>query len=61
MEFVRVRNGYYPLDVVDKLEDATMPKVEAWMAKKMAAGMNNNCTLENAKVRREWSVFHLYL
>jgi tyrosinase len=55
----RVRNGFYPLDVVDKLRDATMPKVEAWMAKKAAAGKNNNCTLENAAVRREWSVFQL--
>lgn len=37
-----------------------MPKVAAWMDKKIAAGKNNNCTLENAAVRREWSVFHLY-
>ncbi|KAI1851561.1 hypothetical protein JX265_012357 [Neoarthrinium moseri] len=50
-----IRNGYYPLDVVDKLEEATMPKVEAWMSKKIATGKNNNCTLENAAVRREWS------
>jgi tyrosinase len=48
----RVRNPAYPLDVVDKLEEATMPKVEAWMAKR--AGKTNNCTLENAAVRREW-------
>jgi tyrosinase len=33
-----------------------MPKVEAWMARKIAAGKNNNCTLENAAVRREWFV-----
>ncbi|KAK8076190.1 Di-copper centre-containing protein [Apiospora phragmitis] len=39
------RNGYYPLDVVDELEAATMPKVEAWMATKKTAG---NCTLETA-------------
>ena len=36
-----------------------MPKVEAWMAKKTAAGKNNNCTLEKAAVRREWFVFNL--
>jgi hypothetical protein len=29
-----------------------MPKVEAWMAQR--AGNTNNCTLENAAVRREW-------
>lgn len=46
------RNGLFPLDVVDKLEVAAMPKVEAWMAKKPN---KNNCTLENAGVRREWS------
>ena len=33
-----------------------MTKVEAWMNKKIAAGTNNNCTLENAAVRREWYV-----
>lgn len=33
-----------------------MPKIEAYMAKKIAAGKNNNCTLENAGVRREWYV-----
>ncbi|KAH9993471.1 hypothetical protein F4779DRAFT_608603 [Xylariaceae sp. FL0662B] len=50
-----LRNPNYPLDVVDSLEEATMPKVEAWMAEKIAAGTNNNCTLENAAIRREWS------
>lgn len=45
------RNGYYPLDIVDELEAATMPKVEAWMATKKTT---NNCTLENAIVRQEW-------
>ncbi|KAI1637324.1 Di-copper centre-containing protein [Biscogniauxia mediterranea] len=50
-----VRNPNYPLDVVDKLEEATMPKVEAWLAKKIDAGTNNNCTLETAVVRKEWS------
>ncbi|OAA60507.1 putative domain, di-copper centre [Niveomyces insectorum RCEF 264] len=32
-----------------------MPNVDAYMQKKIAAGKNNNCTLENAAVRREWS------
>ncbi len=36
-----------------------MAKVEEYMIKKAAAGKNNNCTLENAAVRREWSVFHI--
>jgi hypothetical protein len=47
-----VRNGLYPLDVVDKLEEATMPKVQAWLSSKK----NTTCTLENAAVRREWYV-----
>ncbi|KAI1382841.1 Di-copper centre-containing protein [Hypoxylon trugodes] len=50
-----IRNPVYPLDVVDKLETDTMPKVESWLADKIAAGKNNNCTLETAAVRREWS------
>ncbi|KAJ2996177.1 hypothetical protein NUW58_g1055 [Xylaria curta] len=50
-----VRNPVYPLDVVDKFAEATMPKIEAYMAKKIAAGKNNKCTLETAAVRREWS------
>ncbi|KAK5655291.1 hypothetical protein OQA88_5858 [Cercophora sp. LCS_1] len=48
---VVIRNGAYPLDVVDKLEEATIPKVEAWMAKKP----KTKCTLETAAIRREWS------
>ncbi|KAK4207267.1 hypothetical protein QBC37DRAFT_299086 [Rhypophila decipiens] len=48
------RNGFYPLDVVDNLLEETMPKIESYMDKKIAAGKNNNCTLENAGVRREW-------
>lgn len=52
----RQRNPAYPLDVVDKLEAATMPSIEAWMQKKIAGGMNNKCTMENAAIRREWSV-----
>jgi tyrosinase len=55
-----VRNGYYPRNEVDKLLDETMPKVEMWMAKKAAEGKNNNCTLANAAMRREWLVFRLY-
>ncbi|KAK3339748.1 hypothetical protein B0T25DRAFT_618289 [Lasiosphaeria hispida] len=51
---VVIRNGDFPLDVVDKLEEATMPKIEAHMAKKAAAG-KTKCTLENAAIRREWS------
>ncbi|KAI0911015.1 hypothetical protein F4823DRAFT_561369 [Ustulina deusta] len=50
-----VRNPVYPLDVVDKLEEATMPKIDAYMANKISAGKNNKCTLETAAVRREWS------
>ena len=57
MRLVRIRNPVYPLDVVDKLEEATMPLVDAWMGKKIAAGMNNKCTLEKAAIRREWFVF----
>ncbi|KAK3381090.1 hypothetical protein B0H63DRAFT_501831 [Podospora didyma] len=54
-KFARVRNGYYPVDIVEKLRDATMPNVTAWMNKKIAASTNNKCTLENAAVRKEWS------
>ncbi|KAI1080049.1 Di-copper centre-containing protein [Whalleya microplaca] len=50
-----IRNPNYPLDVVDNLEEATMPKIDTWLAEKITAGKNNNCTLENASVRREWS------
>lgn len=53
-----MRNPNYPLDVVDNLAEATMPNVDAYMEKKIAAGKNNKCTLENAAVRREWSVRH---
>jgi tyrosinase len=42
------------MDLVDKLEETTMTKVEEYMAKKIAAGKNNGCTLEKAGVRREW-------
>jgi len=33
-----------------------MVKVDEYMTKKIAAGKNNGCTLENAGVRREWYV-----
>ncbi|KAL1859683.1 hypothetical protein VTK73DRAFT_7501 [Phialemonium thermophilum] len=46
------RNGLFEIDEVDRLRDATMPKVVAWMATKAGS---TNCTLENAAVRREWS------
>jgi tyrosinase len=49
-----IRNPAYPLDIVDKLEESIMPNVESWMVKR--AGQSNNCTLENAAVRREWYV-----
>ncbi|KAH8901345.1 Di-copper centre-containing protein [Thozetella sp. PMI_491] len=45
---------WYIWNIVDKLEEATMPKIEDYMAKKIAAGQNNGCTLETAGVRREW-------
>lgn len=52
-----IRNGLYPLDKVDLLEEATMSKVEAYVAQRAAANKHNNCTLENAAVRREWCVY----
>ncbi|KAI1339207.1 hypothetical protein F5Y15DRAFT_407274 [Xylariaceae sp. FL0016] len=50
-----VRNPVYPLDVVDQLEESTMDKVDEFVKMKVSMGHNNNCTLENASVRREWS------
>jgi tyrosinase len=41
----------YPLDSVDKLEAATMPKVQQWVKRKS----DTTCTMENAAVRRDWS------
>ncbi|CAK7204041.1 hypothetical protein SEUCBS139899_006792 [Sporothrix eucalyptigena] len=49
------RNPVYPIDSVDKMEADAMPNVDAWMHKKIAAGKNNNCTLDNAAIRKEWS------
>ncbi|KAL2272017.1 hypothetical protein VTJ83DRAFT_1388 [Remersonia thermophila] len=46
-------NPNYPPDAVDMLLVATMPKVAVWVARR--AGSTNNCTLENAAVRKEWS------
>ncbi|OTA98759.1 hypothetical protein M426DRAFT_17083 [Hypoxylon sp. CI-4A] len=50
-----IRNPVYPLDEVDQMEEATMPKVDAYVADRIATNTNNNCTLETAAVRREWS------
>lgn len=55
VNFCRTRNPVYPLDVVDQFEIETRPKVEAFLAKKVQEGKNNNCTLANAGVRREWA------
>jgi hypothetical protein len=37
-----------------------MPKVEAWLNEKVAAGKNNKCTMDNVVVRREWLVGYLW-
>lgn len=37
------------------MEIETRTKVEAYLTMKVAMGTNNNCTLENAGVRREWA------
>ncbi|CAK7234105.1 hypothetical protein SCUCBS95973_008822 [Sporothrix curviconia] len=49
------RNPVYPIDSVDKMETDAMPNVDMWMHKKTVANKNNNCTLENAAIRKEWS------
>jgi tyrosinase len=41
----------YPLDDVDKLEEASLAKYEAYLAKKNST---NGCTLETAAKRQEW-------
>ena len=38
------------------MESDAMPKVDTWMHEKITAAKNNNCTLDNAAVRREWCV-----
>lgn len=50
------RHPDFPLDIVDKLEEATWPKIEAFMAsRKVKRADGTPCTLENASVRREWN------
>jgi tyrosinase len=41
----------YPLDDVDKLEESSLAKFEAYLAKKNGT---TSCTLENAVKRQEW-------
>lgn len=41
----------YPLDDVDKLEEASLAKYETYLAKKNST---SGCTLENAAKRQEW-------
>ena len=40
----------YPLDEVDQLTKASLPKLQEWLAKNPQGG----CTLENAVKRKEW-------
>ncbi|KAF2679670.1 Di-copper centre-containing protein [Lentithecium fluviatile CBS 122367] len=48
----RQSDGFpYPLDDVDKLEEASLAKYEAYLAKKNST---NSCTLETAAKRQEW-------
>ncbi|ORY12827.1 hypothetical protein BCR34DRAFT_481904 [Clohesyomyces aquaticus] len=48
----RQKNPFYPLDEVDKLEEANLAKFEAYLAKTNASA--HGCTLENAVKRMEW-------
>ncbi|KAE9363228.1 Di-copper centre-containing protein [Stipitochalara longipes BDJ] len=48
----RRTDGPYPLDVVDKLEEASLSNFEAYLAKHPS---KSNCTLETAVKRMEWS------
>jgi tyrosinase len=48
----RRTDGPYPLDDVDKLQDASLDKFAAWVAKHPS---KSGCTLENAVRRLEWS------
>jgi tyrosinase len=41
----------YPLDDVDKLEEASLAKYEAYLVKKNST---HGCTLETAAKRQEW-------
>ena len=47
----RKANPQYPLDSVDKLEEASLSKFAAYLAKHPTT---SNCTLENAAKRLEW-------
>lgn len=42
----------YPADVVDKLRDSSLSKLETYSSSNLAGG---TCTLETASIRREWS------
>lgn len=46
----------YPADKLDELRDRSIPKLVAYLAKKSSHSkrQQNACTLENARVRREW-------
>lgn len=46
----------YPLDDVDKLEEASLAKYEAYLANKTN---KNGCTLEKATKRQEWYEFFI--
>lgn len=47
----------YPLDDVDKLEESSLAKFEAYLAKKNGT---TSCTLEKAAKRQEWYVDAYY-
>lgn len=56
---IRRSDGFpYPLDEVDKLEEASLAKYEAYLAKK---NITSGCTLQNAAKRQEWYVHILLL
>ncbi|KAF2205686.1 Di-copper centre-containing protein [Delitschia confertaspora ATCC 74209] len=48
-------NGPYPLDVVDKLQEASLPKFDAYLKKNSTKNASGGCTLDNAARRLEWS------
>ena len=49
----------FPADLLDQLQDASMPKLAEYNAHRAALSkrQSTKCTLENAMVRREWYVF----
>jgi hypothetical protein len=54
---IRRSDGFpYPLDDTDKLEESSLAKFEAYLAKKN--GTLHSCTLENAVKRQEWYLQH---